>query len=61
MTRYTELRHAGYYQPGLTDQQRDKIAAQVDNAPTRTTPPNGSTTSQNLAEPAEFFKPRKAR
>lgn len=51
MTRYTELRHAGYYQPGLTDQERDKIAAKVDNTPTRTETVKGSTT---------FFKPKKA-
>jgi hypothetical protein len=45
MTRYTELRHAGYYQDGLTDKEREAIANQVDNAPKRTAAPKGSTTS----------------
>lgn len=30
MTRYTELRHAGYYQHGLTNTERETIAAQAD-------------------------------
>ena len=33
MTRYTQLRHAGYYQDGLTDADRQKIADKVDGKP----------------------------
>lgn len=44
MTRYTELRHAGYYNDALNDQQRAAIAKQVDEGETRTDTPHGSTT-----------------
>jgi hypothetical protein len=50
MTRYTELRHAGYYQPNLTDKERQAIADQVDAAVTRTDTTKGSTTSHDLAK-----------
>jgi len=30
MSRYTQLRHAGYYQDGLSDADRQKIADAVD-------------------------------
>lgn len=33
MTRYTELRHAGYYADGLTEAQRQAIADEVDGKP----------------------------
>jgi hypothetical protein len=41
MTRYTQLRHAGYYTDGLTDKERKDIEKQVDEgtAPTAATSP----------------------
>lgn len=53
MTRYTELRHAGYYQPDLTDQERQAIADQVDGTDTRSEAPKGSTTSSDTRPAAK--------
>ena len=33
MTRYTQLQHAGYYQPNLSDADKQKIADKVDGKP----------------------------
>lgn len=49
MTLYTQLRHAGYYQPDLTDKQRQAIHDEVVNGPAPTTTPKESTTSQTLS------------
>lgn len=61
MTRYTELRHAGYYTDGLTDKERDAIADQVDAADPRTVAPKGSTTSNDLTNPAKTTKTSRAK
>lgn len=43
MTRYTELRHAGYYQDDLSDSDRKKIEKEVDSGKPRTEAPAEST------------------
>jgi hypothetical protein len=50
VTRYTQLRHAGYYEDGLTDKERKDIEKQVDEgtSPTAATSP-GTTTTKNLS------------
>lgn len=59
MTRYTELRHAGYYQPNLTDDERDVIAAKVDGT-TRTVTPKGSTVVTTYLRGEQIAKSTKA-
>lgn len=61
VTRYTELRHAGYYAPNLNDKERQAIADKVDGAPTRTATPKGSTTSQDVAKVAKSTKAAKSK
>lgn len=46
MSRYTELRHAGYYQDGLSDADRKKIEKEVDRGNPRTETPAESTVIQ---------------
>ncbi len=43
MTRYTELRHAGYYAPDASEADKKKIEKEVDKGETRTDPPAEST------------------
>ena len=58
MSRYTQLRHAGYYQDGLSDADRKKIAAAVDRGETPNETPAESTVWQ---EPAATPTPKKSR
>lgn len=43
MTRYTELRHAGYFQDNLSEADKKKIEKEVDSGKTRTEAPAEST------------------
>ncbi len=52
MTRYTELRHAGYFNPNLSDAEKKKIEKQVDGGDTRTETPAESTVFAPAKTPA---------
>lgn len=46
MTRYTQLRHAGYFQDGLSEAEKKAIEKEVDTGKPRTETPAESTVSQ---------------